>query len=118
MGDDRSMSDSATSGVARFIGTVTNSHEIFSLIYADDLELYELDPPLCGYRIVAAAQTSYAMHARYIGDPTPPDDPVSTSLFGTSGGEGLQIEWRPELFKGAGRAPVRALAEVGYQVLR
>jgi hypothetical protein len=118
MGDDRSMSDSATSGVARFIGTVTNSHEIFSLIYADDLELYELDPPLCGYRIVAAAQTSYAMHARYIGDPTPPDDPVSTSFYGTSGGEGLQIEWRPELLKADGRAPARALAEAGYQVWR
>jgi hypothetical protein len=109
-----------SSGVARFVGTVPNDHEIFSIRYPDDLELYELDPPLCGYRIVAAAQSMYAMRAAWIGDPDPPppDDPVSTRLYGTTGGEGLQIVWKDELLKADGRTPARALAEAGYQVLR
>lgn len=77
-----------------------------------------MDPPLGGYRIVAAAQSIYAMHAQLLGDPNPPppDDPVSTYLYGTTGGEGLQIVWKEELFKADGRTPVRALAEAGYQV--
>ncbi|MGA8543632.1 MAG: hypothetical protein WB785_00025 [Mycobacterium sp.] len=107
-------------GVARFVGTVPNDHEIFGVIYPDDLELYHLDPPLCGYRIVAAAQSIYAMHARLLGDPDPPlpEDPVSTYLYGTTGGEGLQIVWKDELLKADGKIPARALAEAGYQVRR
>ena len=114
------MSDSASSGIARFVGTVPNDHEIFRVIYPGDLELYHLDPPLCGYRIVAAAQSIHAMRAQLLGDPNPPppEDPVSTYLYGTTGGEGLQIEWRHELFKADGRIPTRALADAGYQVRR
>jgi hypothetical protein len=108
------------SGVARFVGTVPNNHRIFSIMYPDDLELYHLDPPLGGYRIVAAAQHIYAMSARLMGDPDPPppEDPVSTFLYGTTGGEGLQIVWKDELLQADGRAPARALAEAGYQVRR
>lgn len=114
------MSDSAIRGVARFIGTVRNDHEIFSIMYPDDLELYHVDPPLSGYRIVAAAQSMYAMHARVLGDPDPPppEDPVSTRVYGTTGGEGLRIEWRHELLRVDGRVPARALAEAGYRVRR
>jgi hypothetical protein len=43
---------------------------------------------------------------------------VSTSLYGTTGGEGLQIVWKDQLFKADGRTPARALAEAGYQVKR
>lgn len=112
------MSDQA--GVARFVGKIRNDHEIFRVIYPNDLELYHLDPPLCGYAIVAAAQTIYAMRAQLLGDPNPPppDDPVSTSLYGTTGGEGLQIVWKDQLFKADGRTPARALGEAGYQVRR
>ena len=110
------MSEMEISGVARFLGTVPNDHPIFRVMYRDDLELYQLDPPLGGYRVVAAAKSMYAMRVRYVGDPTPPDDPVSTSLFGATGGEELQIEWKNKLFKADGRAPVRALADAGYRV--
>jgi hypothetical protein len=108
------------SGTARFVGTIVNDHEIFSIMYPDDLELYQLDPPLHGYRIVAAAQSMWAMSARVFGDPDPPppEDPVSTRLYGTTGGEGLQVVWRDELFKADGRVPTRALAEAGYRVWR
>ncbi|HEY9304517.1 MAG TPA: hypothetical protein VIO95_09535, partial [Mycobacterium sp.] len=60
------------------------------------------------------------MHAQLLGDPNPPppEDPVSTYLYGTIGGEGLQIVWRAQLLKADGRYPVRALAEAGYQVRR
>jgi hypothetical protein len=110
------MSQRGISGVARLLGTLPNDHEIYRVIYPDDLELYQVDPPLCGYRVVAAAQSIYAMRARFIGDPAPPDDPVSTTLFGVSGGEGLQIEWKQKLLRADGRTPARALADAGYQV--
>lgn len=88
----------------------------FGVIFPGDLELYQLDPLLCGYRVVAAAQCIYPMRPTYVGDPTPPDDPVSTYLYGVAGGEGLQIEWKDELFKADGRVPARALAAAGYRV--
>lgn len=108
------------SGVARFVGTVRNEHRLFSVIYARELELYHVDPPLCGYRVVAAAQTLYALRAVVVGDPDPPppEDPVTTTLFGTTGGEGLHVEWGQVLFEAEGRSPARTLAEAGYQVRR
>jgi hypothetical protein len=107
-------------GVARFIGTLPNDHEIFGVIYAKELELYHVDPPLGGYRVVAAAQRLHAMRAVVIGDPDPPppDDPVTTALFGTTGGEGLHIAWSDQLFEAKGRSPARTLADAGYQVRR
>jgi len=55
-----------------------------------------------------------------LGDPNPlpPEDPVSACLFGTTGGERLQIEWKHTLFRADGRVPARALADAGYQVRR
>ncbi len=108
------------SGVARFVGTIPNDHELFGVIFAKELELYHVDPPLCGYRVVAAAQSLYALRAVRIGDPDPPppEDPVTTTLFGTTGGEGLHVEWARELFEAQGRSPARALAEAGYHVRR
>jgi hypothetical protein len=43
---------------------------------------------------------------------------VKTTLFGTTGGESLQIVWQDKLLEAGGRAPARALAEAGYQVSR
>ena len=111
------MLEFGTVGVARLLGTVPNDHEIFRIMYPEDLLLYQVDPPLCGYRVVAAAQHIYAVRVRFVGDPTPPDDPVSTTLYGTSGGEGLQIEWKRQLLRADGRSPVRALTDAGYRVL-
>lgn len=110
------MPEQEIAGVARFLGTVPNDHRIFQIMYPDDLELYQLDPPLGGYRVAAAARCVPARRPTYVGDPIPPEDPVSTYLYGTTGGEGLQIEWKDELLKAAGRAPVRALSEAGYRV--
>jgi hypothetical protein len=110
------MSEAGT-GVARLLGTVRNDHQIFRIMYPEDLLLYEVDPPLCGQRVIAAAQSIWAMRARFIDDPTPPDDPVSTTLFGVAGGEGLQVEWGHQLLRVNGRSPVRALADAGYRVL-
>ncbi len=110
------MSETGISGIARFLGTLPNEHEIFGVIYPNDLQLYQVDPPLCGYRVVAAAQSIHAMRARFIGDPTPPDDPVSTTFFGATGGEGLRIGWEHQLLRADGRAPDRALADAGYRV--
>jgi hypothetical protein len=112
------MSEPVIFGSARFLGAVPNDHEMFAVIYPNDLELYEVDPPLSGYRVVAAAQSLYAVHVRLPGDPTPPDDPVSTTLFGTTGGEKLRIEWQHKLFRADGKAPARALADAGYRVRR
>jgi hypothetical protein len=108
------------SGSARFLGTVRNDHEIFSQLYSDSLELYQLDPPLAGFRVVAAGQGMWAMRVAVAGDGEPPprDDPVMTTLFGTTGGESLQILWQDKLLEAGGRTPARALAEIGYRVLR
>jgi len=52
-------------------------------------ELYERDPPLCGYRVVAASKSSGAMRI-----PTPPERRRIRSrqrLRGGPGGDDLQI---------------------------
>jgi len=82
-----------------------------------DVELYHLDPPLHGYSVVAAAQTLWALRAQFIGDPTPPDDPVSTSVFGVAGGESADVDWHILLYRADGRNVVRTFAEAGYRLL-
>jgi hypothetical protein len=118
-GDDGSMSDSAISGSARFVGTIPNDHEIFRLLYSDELELYQVDPPLGGYRVIAAGRGMWAVRVASAADSDlPPEDPVRTTLFGTTGGESVQIVWQEKLLEVGGRAPARALAEAGYHVRR
>lgn len=114
------MSDSTVSGSARFVGTIRNDHEIFRLLYSDELELYQVDPPIGGHRVVAAGQGMWAMRVASADDPDPPppDDPVRTTLFGTTGGESVQVVWQNKLLEVGGRAPARALAEAGYRVQR
>jgi len=46
--------------VARLVGSSPEKVEYFQ---RGDLEIYRVDPPLCGYRIIAAAMTPYAMGA-------------------------------------------------------
>jgi hypothetical protein len=114
---DGFMSDST--GSARFVGTIRHDHEIYRVLYSDELELYQVDPPLGGYRLVAAGRGMWAMRMASPDDPDlPPEDPVRTTLFGTTGGEGLQILWQEKLLEVGGRAPARALAEAGYHVSR
>jgi hypothetical protein len=87
-----------------------------------ELELYHLSPPLCGYNVVAASQTMWAMRAQMITEdgrlePPEADDPVSTDLFGVTG-EGLQID-KGQKLPGSidGRNVARALASIGYTVI-
>jgi hypothetical protein len=75
------------------------------------MELYHLDPPLCGYRVVAASKTLWAMRAHI--PPDPPDDPVSTAFYGVTG-EGLQIDPHKLPASADARSPARALAETRY----
>jgi hypothetical protein len=113
------VSEPVFAGVARLVGSVsTDQDSIPRVLYGEDIELYRLDPPLSGYPVVAAGQSPWAMRASYVGDPTPPEpeDPVSTHLFGTTGGEGLQIQWANKLYRADGKAPARALAELGYRL--
>lgn len=106
------------SGTARFLGTaLDNRSEISKIMAVGDIELYHVDPPLRGYSVVAAEQRIWAVRARFVGDPTPPDDPVSTSLYGVGGGESAQVEWRSKLHHADGRNVARTLAEAGYRVL-
>ena len=49
------MSEREFVGVARLIGSVPNTVSRFAV---GEIELYELDPPLCGYRVVAASKSS------------------------------------------------------------
>lgn len=87
-----------------------------------DLQLYHVNPALCGYNVVAASQTLWAMRAQCIypdGRLEPPeaDDPVSTELYGVTG-EGLQIDRGQKLPGSAdGRNVSRALAGIGYTIL-
>ncbi|MEN4448647.1 hypothetical protein [Mycobacterium sp. SM3041] len=84
-----------------------------------DLELYQVRPPLCGYHVIAAERSMWAMRAQYIdtdGSLVPPehDDPVSTSFYGVAG-EGLDIDRSVKLPGSAdGRNVARALAGIGY----
>ncbi|WP_231639687.1 hypothetical protein [Mycobacterium sp. Marseille-P9652] len=101
-------------GTARRIGSVPNT--VAPLFAVGDLELYEVDPPLCGYRIVAASKSMWAVSIQ--SPPAPPEDPVSTALYGVTGGEALQIVSEHKLPGSAdGRSPARALGDMGYRVL-
>jgi hypothetical protein len=108
------MSEREFVGVARLIGSVPNTGA--PLFVQGDIELYQLDPPLCGYHVVAAAKKLWAV--RVHAPPEPPEDPVSTALYGVTGGEDLQILWGQKLPGSAdGRYPARALADAGYALL-
>ncbi|HTQ20122.1 hypothetical protein [Mycobacterium sp.] len=99
-------------GVARRVGSLPNP----DLFAQGDLELYELNPPLCGYRVVAASTSLWAVHVHTADSPQPPEDPVSTAFFGVKG-EGLHI-FRERKLPGSadGRTPAHALADLGYEV--
>jgi hypothetical protein len=99
-------------GTARLVGTVPNTLSPFA---DGDLELYQLDPPMCGYRVVAASKTLWAMRIKI--PPEPPEDAVSTAFYGVTGGEGLEVVAGEKLPGSAdGRSPARALADAGYLV--
>lgn len=99
-------------GVARRVGSLPNT----DLFARGELELYHLSPPLCGYHVVAASMTLWAMRAHRVGSPEPPDDPVSTAFYGVAG-EGPQILREAKLPGSAdGRTAVRALADLGYEI--
>ena len=104
------MTERAFSGSARLVGTVPNTLSPFA---KGEIELYQLDPPLCGYRVVAASTTLWAVRIQI--PPEPPEDPVSTAFYGVTGGEALQIVSERKLPGSAdGRSPKRALADAGY----
>jgi hypothetical protein len=95
------MSERKFVGVARLMGSVPNT--VDKWIAVGDMGLYHLDPPLCGYRVVAVSQTIWAMRAHI--PPEPPDDPVSTTFYGVTG-ESLQIDPDQKLPASAdGRSP-------------
>ncbi|WP_149373300.1 hypothetical protein [Mycolicibacterium sp. P9-64] len=50
-------------GVARLVGSSPDRVDYFQ---RGDLEIFRVDPPLCGYRIIAASQ-SPVCHARAVG---------------------------------------------------
>lgn len=104
-------------GVARLVGSTSDKVEYFQ---KGDLEIYRVDPPLDGYRIVAAAQSPWAMHAQYIDADGKVhgrrDDPVSTTFYGVAN-EALRVGAGTKLTTSDGSHPVRALAELGYTVL-
>ncbi len=92
------------------------------IIAVGDMKLYHVSPPLCGYNVVAAAQTMWAMRAQCIHpdgriEPAEPDDPVSTELYGVVG-EALQIDGTGKLPGSAdGRDVARTLAAIGYRLV-
>jgi hypothetical protein len=106
------------SGTARFVGLAPdNADEILKIMAVGDVELYHVAPPLGGYSVVAAVETMWAMRARFVGDPTPPEDPVSTRLYGVTGGEAARIESYDELHRADGRNIARTFTEAGYRLL-
>ncbi|MED5811894.1 hypothetical protein VST63_05930 [Mycolicibacterium sp. 050232] len=110
------------SGIARLVGSLPHTDPVMKILAVGDLELYHLSPPLCGYNVVAAAQTLWAMRAQCIYpdgriEPPEPDDPVSTELYGVVG-EGLQIDDTDKLPGSAdGRNVARTLAAIGYTII-
>lgn len=104
-------------GTARLVGSIPNA-ELFAV---GDRELYQMRPPWCGYHVVAAEQSMWAMRAQciYPGgrlEPPEPDDPVSTGIYAVAG-EGLTIDRTQKLPGSAnGRNVTRALAAIGYAV--
>jgi hypothetical protein len=103
-------------GLARLVGLSPEKVEYFQ---RGDVEIYRVDPPLCGYRIIAAAMSPYAMHAQYIDADGKVhgrrDDPVSTTLYGVAN-EALQVDASTKFDSADGSYPKRALAELGYTV--
>jgi hypothetical protein len=102
-------------GVARQVGSAPNELDPFAV---GDLEIYRVDPPLRGYRIIAASKSMWAMRAQCVSADGivsgPADDPVSTTLYGVAN-EGLQVDVTTKLPGSAdGRSPMRALADIGY----
>lgn len=95
---------------------------VMKIIAVGDMKLYHVSPPLCGYNVVAAAQTMWAMRAQCIYpdgriEPAEPDDPVSTELYGVVG-EALQIDGTGKLPGSAeGRDVARTLAAIGYRIV-
>ena len=95
---------------------------VMKIIAVGDMKLYHVNPPLCGYNVVAAAQTMWAMRAQCIYpdgriEPAEPDDPVSTELYGVVG-EALQIDGTGKLPGSAeGRDVARTLAAIGYRIV-
>ncbi len=95
---------------------------VMKIIAVGDMKLYHMSPPLCGYNVVAAAQTMWAMRAQCIHpdgriEPAEPDDPVSTELYGVVG-EALQIDGTGKLPGSAdGRDVARTLAAIGYRIV-
>ncbi|HWF70902.1 MAG TPA: hypothetical protein VG187_15325 [Mycobacterium sp.] len=106
------------SGTARFVGIAPdNANELLKIMAVGDIELYYVDPPLGGCSVVAAVETIWAVRARFAGDPTPPEDPVSTRLYGVTGGEAARVESYYQLHRADGRNVARTFAEAGYRVL-
>ncbi|MHA7649855.1 hypothetical protein ACX9NE_08865 [Mycobacterium sp. ML4] len=64
-------------GIARFVGSLPNP-DIFA---TGDLELYHVSPPLCGFNVVAASKSLWAMHFHPPDSPKAPEDPVSTAFY-------------------------------------
>jgi len=104
-------------GTARLVGAVPNER----WFAVGDVELYQMRPPLCGYHVIAAERSMWAMRAQAIYpdgriEPPEPDDPVSTDFYGVAG-EGLDIDRSVKLPGSAdGRNVARALASIGYTV--
>ncbi|MBB5164847.1 hypothetical protein [Mycobacterium sp. AZCC_0083] len=92
-------------GVARLVGLSPEKVDYFQ---RGDLEIYRVDPPLCGYRIIAAATSPYAVHAQYIDADGKVhgrrDDPVSTTLYGVAN-EALQVHPNTKLTSADGSYP-------------
>lgn len=106
------------SGTARFVGLAPdNADAVLKIMAVGNVELYHVAPPLGGYSVVAAVETMWAMRARFVSDPTPPEDPVSTRLYGVTGGEAARIESYDELHRADGRNIARTFAEAGYRLL-
>lgn len=99
-------------GVARRVGSLPNP----DMFAEGDLELYHVSPPWCGYSVIAASKSLWAVRVAPADSPAPPEDPVSTTFYGVAG-EGPHIFREAPLPGSAdGRTPARALADLGYEV--
>ncbi|MGA5464929.1 hypothetical protein [Mycobacterium sp. NPDC050041] len=112
------MSARAPVGIARYVGSVPrNPDDWAALMDAADVQLYRVDPPLTGHRVVAATQSMWAIRLRCVGEDGPDEDPVSTTIYGVTGGEGVRVDRdRPLAETADGKCPARALAELGYAI--
>jgi hypothetical protein len=105
-------------GIARYVGSAPRDPDDWAaLMNVGDVERYRVDPPLAGHHVVAATQSMWAIRLRCIGEDGPDDDPVSTTFFGITGGEGVRVDRDRQLADTAeGKNPTRALADLGYHV--